>query len=402
MESPAAEPCVVVIDDDPAMRLSCRQILARVGHAVETFGDGAQGLAAVARLRPGLVIVDLKMPGLSGLEVLRRLHEIDPTIVAVVITGYATIDTAVEAMKAGAYDFLPKPFAPDELRIIVSRALERRRLQLASAAAETEREVLKRRFVSFVSHQLKAPLAAVHQYLDVLRRLEGQPEVEDKRRQWIDRCLERSAEMRALIDDWLTLARIESDSLVGRRESVELAALLERVVEAHRGTAAAAGVSLTLAEGADRCTIASDPTSLGVLFENLVDNAVKYNRPGGTVTVAAAVAGGEAVVEVRDSGLGIPADALTQLFGEFFRAPTPRAEAVRGSGLGLAICRRIAGELGGTIEVESTLGEGSTFRVRLPLAVEAAAEPGVGGAAAAAPPRAPAATEHAATTEVSR
>src|SRR5581483_10271373 len=96
---------IVVIDDDHAMRLSCRQILAGMGHAVEVFADGAQGLAQIARLAPALVVVDLKMPGLSGLDVLRRLHAIDPSIVVVVITGYATIETAIEAMKAGAYDF---------------------------------------------------------------------------------------------------------------------------------------------------------------------------------------------------------------------------------------------------------------------------------------------------------
>ena len=168
---------VVVIDDDNAMRLSCRQILGRMGLAVETYSDGAQGLAGVAREKPGLVVVDLKMPGLSGLEVLCRIHEIDPSIVVVVITGYATIDTAIEAMKAGAYDFLPKPFAPDQLRVIVSRALERRRLAAESRRLEVEREMLKRRFVSFVSHQLKSPLAAIHQYLDLIDRLGDAPEV---------------------------------------------------------------------------------------------------------------------------------------------------------------------------------------------------------------------------------
>jgi two-component system, sensor histidine kinase and response regulator len=117
------------------------------------------------------VVVDLKMPGLSGMDVIRRVREIDPEIVLVVITGYATIGTAVEAMKSGAYDFLPKPFKPDELRLIVSRGLERRQLHRKSRELEVERELMKRRFVSFMTHQLKSPLAAIHQYLDVLKRL---------------------------------------------------------------------------------------------------------------------------------------------------------------------------------------------------------------------------------------
>jgi two-component system, sensor histidine kinase and response regulator len=146
------------------------------------------------------------MPGMSGLEVIGRVHAIDPDIILVVITGYATIDTAVEAMKSGAYDFLPKPFSPDELRLIVNRGFERRRLVLESRQYEVERALLKRRFVTFVSHQLQTPLVAVHQYLDVLKHLGGHPDVAAKREEWIDRCLQRIEEMQVMVKDWLELS----------------------------------------------------------------------------------------------------------------------------------------------------------------------------------------------------
>lgn len=377
-DSPAR---IVVIDDDYAMRLSCRQILTKMGHPVETFDDGAQGLAGVARLEPALVVVDLKMPGLSGLEVIERLHQLDPSVVVVVITGYATVDTAIEAMKAGAYDFLPKPFSPDQFRMIVSRALERRRLLMESRRLEVEREMLKRRFVSFVSHQLKSPIAAVHQYLEVLQRLEGTPGVEARRAEWIGRCLERTKEMRMLIEDWLTLARVEGDALVRRREPLALSPLLAHLLDVHRDEAAERGIAFELhlapsagsaahGEPGGGYVVAGDPTCLSVLFENLLSNAVKYNRDGGTVTVRGSLAAGEVVVEVQDTGEGIPEEARPFLFDEFFRvkagAQTGTERRPTGSGLGLAICRRITHELGGSIEVESTLGAGSTFRVRLP------------------------------------
>ena len=128
MTEPAVADMIVVIDDDYAMRLSCSKILSKMGLRVAAFDNGARGLEGVADLKPGVVVVDLKMPGISGLEVIARVHEIDPQIILVVITGYATIDTAVEAMKSGAYDFLPKPFSPDELRMIINRGLDRRRL----------------------------------------------------------------------------------------------------------------------------------------------------------------------------------------------------------------------------------------------------------------------------------
>jgi two-component system sensor histidine kinase/response regulator len=98
---------IVVIDDDHAIRLSCSQALTKTGYDVTTFEDGASGLKGVTEIKPELLVVDLKMAGLSGLEVIERVHQIDPDIVIIVITGYATIGTAVDAMKAGAYDFLP-------------------------------------------------------------------------------------------------------------------------------------------------------------------------------------------------------------------------------------------------------------------------------------------------------
>ena len=365
MTAPDVQDTIVVIDDDYAMRLSCEQILGKTGFAVQSYEDGARGLEGVAALKPSLVVVDLKMPGLSGLEVIPRIQEIDPTIVIVVITGYATIGTAVDAMKAGAYDFLPKPFSPDELRLIVRRGLERRQLVALSRQCEIERELMKRRFVTFVSHQLKTPLVAVHQYLEVLQRLEGKPDTEAKRAEWIDRCLVRAREMRTLIDDWLTLSQLEGGVLSRHKTDLDLRELLAHVVEEHADLAARQDVTAALEPG-DALPVHADRTCLGVLFDNLVANAVRYNRPGGTVRVEGSVTGGEVVVAVRDTGLGIPAADVPYLFDEFYRVRRADAEAPGGTGLGLPIARRVALEMGGTIEVESTEGTGSTFRVRLP------------------------------------
>src|SRR5574340_993613 len=211
---------IVVIDDEEGMRLACRKILIKSGFQVNTFVDGAQGLDGIVASRPALVLLDLKMPGMSGVEVIGRIHEIDPQIVVVIITGYATIDTAVEAMKSGAYDFLPKPFSPDELRLIVNRGLERRRLTLDTQRSEMERALLKRRFVTFVSHQLQTPLVAIHQYLDVLRNLDDTDPA--RRGEWVDRCIRRTGELQQLIKDWLNVARMEGDTLSRQRVRVSL------------------------------------------------------------------------------------------------------------------------------------------------------------------------------------
>jgi DNA-binding NtrC family response regulator len=119
----------LVIDDEETMRDSCRQTLSRDGNRVEVAEDGLTGLAILEKESFDLVILDLKMPGLSGMEVLKKIKEGDSEVMVIVITGYATVEAAVEAMKRGAYDFISKPFTPDSLRVIVKRALERRELK---------------------------------------------------------------------------------------------------------------------------------------------------------------------------------------------------------------------------------------------------------------------------------
>ena len=358
---------VVVIDDDDVMLLSCRRILQKAGYTVETFDRGAAGIARLAEWKPQILVVDLKMPELDGFQVIQRVRQFDQEVVIVVITGYATVATAVDAMKAGAYDFLPKPFTPDELRLIVGRSAERWRLARESAELRREKEEAERKFVTFVSHQLKTPLVAVKQYLDVLTYTSG-GELPETARTWITRSQGRLAEMLTLIQDWLTLSKVERGSLCERGAAADLVPVVGQVLQALKPQADQAGVTLSTALGGAPCQVRGDAVALSTVVSNLVGNALKYNRPGGTVTVAVRVEGDAALLTVTDTGLGIPAESIPCLFTEFFRVTTDDRRDVAGSGLGLAICKRIINELGGSVEVQSTLGVGSTFTVRLPLA----------------------------------
>ena len=244
MSEPVEQEMIVVIDDDYAMRLSCRKILSKMGFRVETFKEGGLGLEGVSTLKPSLVLVDLKMPGISGMDVVARIHEVHPEIVVIVITGYPTIDTAVGVMKCGAYDFLPKPFSPDELRLIVNRGLEHYRLSLEMRRSEMERALLKRRFITFVSHQLQTPLVAVHQYLDVLRHLDNSEDATAKRQEWLERCLKRTEELQVLIKDWLSLAKIEGESFSRQWVKVDIQQIIANILKTYEEMAARSGVSL--------------------------------------------------------------------------------------------------------------------------------------------------------------
>jgi two-component system, sensor histidine kinase and response regulator len=357
----------VVIDDDEVMLLSCREVLGRAGYQVETFDNGKDGIARIRESAPPLLVVDLKMPGIDGFEVIRQVRELAPSVVIVVMTGYATIATAVDAMKAGAYDFIPKPFTPSELRLIIDRAFERWRLARESERLRIEKAAAERRFITFVSHQLKSPLAAVRQYLDVLLYTQ-QDGLSEKAAEWIRRSHSRIGEMIAIIDDWLALARIERGALSETDASSDLATVVEQAVGAHRQQADDAGVTIKSTLPAGLPPVRGDGVSISMVVTNLVNNAIKYNRKGGTIALRAALEPATVRLEVEDSGIGIPTELLPSLFKEFWRAKTPATAGIPGTGLGLAICKRVLTELGGTIVPKSEEGKGTTFVVEFPIA----------------------------------
>jgi signal transduction histidine kinase len=361
---------ILVIDDDEVTLLMCQRILEKIGYEVETFDNGVQGIQRLREAPAQVLLVDLKMPQIDGLQVIQQVRAFDPSAIIVLITGYATIPAAVDAMKAGAYDFLPKPFTPEELRITVGRCFERWFLAAESEKLRRQKEELQRTFATFVSHQLKAPLGAVKQYLDVLLHTSSHP-LPETALAWITRSQERLAEMLAIIEDWLTLARIESERLGDKEATADLCAIARKTVDAVQEQAQPVQVSVDAQIAPDAAAwVRGDAVALGNVAANLVGNAIKYNRPGGRVTVGVTRERDMAILTVSDTGLGIPPESLPQLFTEFFRVKTDETHGIPGTGLGLAICKKIVEGLGGTIHVSSTLGAGSTFTVHLPAAGE--------------------------------
>ena len=362
----AQQNTIFVIDDDAIIRLSCEQILRKSGYTVETFGNGYEGIERLKEVKPPLLVVDIKMPELDGFEVIRRVRAIDPDVVIVVITGYATIETAVDAMKMGAYDFLPKPFTPSELRLIIERGIERWRLAKEAQLLRKQKEEVERKFVTLVSHQLKTPLSAVKQYLDVLL-FTNREKLPGEAVEWISRSQARITEMISLIQDWLMLAKVERGALSDRGTSADLAKIAESVLQEYRQLPSANHLTLSSEIAPDIDLVKGDESSLNMLIGNLVSNAVKYNRPGGSVHIRAGREGDCIKLEVKDTGIGIPESARAHLFEEFYRVKTRETQDIQGTGLGLVICKRIVDELGGTIEVDSKEGEYTLFTVRLPV-----------------------------------
>jgi two-component system, sensor histidine kinase and response regulator len=367
MPIPDQNNVIFVIDDDEIIRLSCEQILQKSGYKVETFGNGHKGIERLKEVRPPLLVVDIKMPELDGFEVIKRVRKFDPDVVIVVITGYATIETAVDAMKMGAYDFLPKPFTPNELRLIIDRGFERWRLAREAKLLRRQKEEVERKFMTLVSHQLKEPLGAVKQYLDVLLYT-CRDQLPGETTEWISRSQLRIAEMIRLIQDWLMLAKLDRGALCDRGAVSDIGRIVESIIREQQALPSAS-VLLTAEIPPGMALAQGDAVSLNLLIGNLIGNAVKYNKPGGKVMVRAFADDTWITLEVSDTGIGIPQAFRSHLFEEFYRVKTPETQNIPGTGLGLVICKKIVDELGGSIEVDSQEGEYATFTVKLPVAL---------------------------------
>lgn len=353
---------ILIIDDEESIRASCARIFEQEGYCAEKCCDGASGVLKCETTPFDVVFVDLKMPGMSGMEVVERIHRRDEKVMLIVITGYATIESAVESMKKGAFDFLPKPFTPNELRVITRRALDHRHLLLESERLRQEKDRMKERFMAMLSHQLKHPLVAVQQYFEVI--LGGMVgNLEDKQKEMLERSRIRIQELLRLIDSWLSFSRIDENMLVREFTRLDLVEMLREIITFYMPVAQEKRVTIDLrAEGS--AIVNGHKDFLREAFTNLISNAINYNRPDGTVVLTVQNAGNKISVTVSDTGIGIDKDALPHIFNEFYRST--RAKVFLGSGLGLSIVKRIIDAHTGTIHVESVVDVGSTFTVDLP------------------------------------
>ncbi|MRR12065.1 response regulator, partial [bacterium] len=247
---------VLVVDDEPGIRQAVSRVLAQhrtvlPDESSETAFDVTQAasaeeaLAVCAAGAPDILLLDYKLPGLSGLDVLERLGPAAADTLVVMITAYATIETAVTATRRGAYDFLAKPFTPAELRTTVSRAATFLALQRKARRLADEKRQARFQLLSVLFHELKAPLGAVEGYLDLLQAKMLEPG-SDRYEQVLDRCKVRIDGMRRLILDLLDLTRLESGQR--KREPVALdgTALVVRAVETALPAAAARGIAIAL------------------------------------------------------------------------------------------------------------------------------------------------------------
>jgi signal transduction histidine kinase len=370
-----AELRLLVVDDEAGMRMAVERALrsfsvelpeqdVRVTVAAEGAESGEEAVEMMETSPPDVILLDHKMRGMSGLDVLSWIADRDLDLITIMITAYASLETAVSATKKGAYDFLAKPFTPAQLKASVRNAVSHLLTARQARRLREERRRVRFQFISVLAHELKAPLGAIEGYLHILKDGTGtdDPAVFER---VVDRSMVRLHGMRKLIMDILDLTRIESGEKRRELEEVDLVEVAESARETMEPDADSRDIDISVECDRPRIPVTGDRSELEIVLNNLVSNAVKYNRDGGSVTVRLDSADGTATIAVSDTGIGISEEDREKLFDEFSRIRNDKTRDILGSGLGLSIVKRITSMYDGKVSVESEPGRGSTFTVTI-------------------------------------
>jgi len=367
---------ILVVDDEPGIRSGVTRILKnfRVDYPFmdEAFdfevleaATGEAGIEIIEDNIPDILLLDNKLPGIQGVEVLEYIKKKKKNIIVVMITSYASLELAVKATSDGAYDFIPKPFTPQELKSSIENITKRVFLKKMTTKLQDTGKQIRFTFLSVLSHELKAPLNAIEGYLKMVKERQLGVRIEDYDT-IIDRSLDRIKGMRNLILDLLDLTRVESGKVKRNITDVDLVQLARTAMDTMRPYAIQRDVTLTLC-GVSPMIVQADSEEIEIIFNNLISNAIKYNKEGGSVTCDLQRTDDCIRIKVEDSGIGMSTAEIEKIFDDFVRIKNEKTKNISGSGLGLPIIKKLVDNYSGKIEVTSIPDAGSTFTVTLPI-----------------------------------
>jgi len=375
-----AQPRLLIVDDEAAQMTALCNTLEDQGYVTTGFTSAKEALAVLRGQEFDLVLTDLMMPEMDGIALLRAAQDMDANIVGIVMTGHGSIDTAVEAMKGGALDYIQKPFKLSVIAPVLARALGVRRLRMENA--ELERRVRERTaelaaanqeleaFSYSVSHDLRAPLRHIDGFAGLLAK-HLEPSLDETGRRYLTTISGAAKQMGVLIDDLLAFSRIGRAEL--RRIRVDLAGLVPEVLGILEPETAGRDIAWEIG---DLPEVQGDPRLLWLVLQNLIGNALKYTRtrPEARIEIGARREGTETVCSIRDNGVGFDMRYAERLFGVFQRLHL--SAEFEGTGIGLATVRRIVHRHGGRVWAEGEVDRGACFSFALPdRGVAPAAEP---------------------------
>jgi two-component system, sensor histidine kinase and response regulator len=368
---------VLVVDDEPGIRSGITRIMRnfRVGYPFmdEDFDfevieaeTGEIAIDIIEAQPVDIILLDNKLPGMDGIEVLDYIKKKEFDSQVMMITSYASLDLAIKATNNGAFNFMPKPFTPEELRSSIEGITKHLFLKRMTRQMNREGKQVRFQFLSVLSHELKSPINAVEGYLKIMKERQVGDNLADYDAM-LDRSLERIKGMRNLIMDMMDLTRLESGKKVRELKKVDLNQVARIAMDTVEPMSIQKNVKMYL-DAPENLFIPADPDEIEIILNNLVSNAVKYNRDRGSVHVILRQSESFVKIKVEDTGIGMSEEDISLLFHEFVRIKNEKTKMITGSGLGLSIVKKLVEEnYCGKISVKSTPDVGSVFEVQLPL-----------------------------------
>jgi two-component system sensor histidine kinase/response regulator len=374
MNQSAMKANIVVIDDDPSAYTLVRHMLLTMNKpdlTVEWVETYEQGLSALADKQYDVYLIDYRIGGDNGVNLLRKAVELNIDAPVIILTAYGTYDVDMEVMHLGAMDYLDKKhLTPELLERSIRYALERKRNERELKRLHdrvSSLEQLKTDMIRLAAHDVKNPLATILLTVQIIQKL-CETEDWEKLPRLLDSIHDSAAKIQSITSSILSLERIEElhhDSL----HEVDLRAVATAVYKDHEPYAQQKSQVFTLQVPDEPIYILSTITLLSQVIDNLVDNAIKYTPPKGHITVRAQKQGTHAVVEIEDDGYGVAEEYHTRIFQPFFRAVI-QDDQEGGTGLGLYLVKSVMVRHGGEMIFRSVEGQGSTFGFRLPLTMQ--------------------------------
>lgn len=365
---------LLIVDDEPRIRMGMKQILKNfklvlpdvdsdIVLDIDMAENGTQTLEKVRNNKPDIMLLDYKLPDMTGLEALEELQLKEDELVTIMITAYATLDTAVSAIKSGAFDFLAKPFTPKELRATVSKAAQSLILARHVKLLNEEKRQVRFQFISILGHELKAPLAAVQSFLDLIQEETLGNELINYK-DILNKCNVRLDQMRKLIFDLLEMTKIESGKRQREFKIIDIYETVKTSIETMQLDANKRNISINLYCKSPLMFVA-DKQEIEIVLNNLISNAVKYNRDNGKADINIVKEENKLIIKVSDTGIGMSQEETAKLFQEFVRIKNNKTKNILGSGLGLSTVKKIALLYNGDATVDSIEDQGTSFTVTL-------------------------------------
>lgn len=384
---------ILVVDDEKEIREFLNKALSRLGgYQVELAESGEEALQKLEKERFDLVLTDLKMPKMDGLQLITEIAKSKPETLTMMMTGHGTIDSALEAMKQGASDYLMKPLNLDELLLRIRKVLEEKQRfvrlkdfvnQLEKANQELRRiDAMKSEFVSVASHELRTPLAAIKNAVQLI--LMGKTgEINENQAKFLSMADRNINRLTNILNNLLNLSRIESGKIELKFKNLSLKEVIEWTVSSLRPHAGAKSIQIQVAVPEALPSVYGDQEKIEQILTNLIGNAIKFTPEGGEISVSAKPHVKDKMgnlvemiaVSVKDTGIGIPSDHLEAIFEKFHQVENSLHRSVSGTGLGLAITKGLVEAHQGKIWAESEIGKGSTFTFTLPVASDERRDP---------------------------